>query len=256
MTTSPPATPDAAPDGERYVLAPDVILVPVPDGSVRLLDMGGSFYAVPAVGAEMLQETLGGGTGSAARRVAERYGVDVRQVRADQDAFLRDLRKKGLIRPARMGRQRRPGMALPHLTLAPALWLASRAGRGHLRTWLLLALSRLSFLLFGWARTLAVWRRWFPLKDTRLSAEEMEGRAAAVDEAVRRSAACHPFRIDCKERALCCWALARAAGVPAALVVGVQLFPLAGHCWCEFGARLLGDDRDRCEDYQVVARYD
>jgi hypothetical protein len=256
MATLVSVTPAAAADEARFVLAPDVILVPVPDGSARLLDLGGKFYAIPAVGAEMLREALDAGPARAAGRLAERYGVDVAQVRADLDDFLRDLRRQGLLRAAPAAPAgRRPGTILAFCTLAPALWLASRAGRG-VRNWLLLALARLSFPLFGWARTVAVWRRVFPPASGRLLPEEGERKAAMVDEAVRRSAAGHLFRVDCKERALCCWVLARSAGVPAVLVVGVQLFPLQGHCWCEFGTRLFSDDRDRCEAYQPVARYD
>jgi hypothetical protein len=60
----------------------------------------------------------------------------------------------------------------------------------------------------------------------------------------------------CKERALCCWALARAAGLAATLVVGLQLFPLAGHCWCEVGSWTLSDDRARCDLYTPVIRYE
>jgi hypothetical protein len=62
----------------EYFLPPDVILVTVADGSARLLDMAGSFHAVPKIGARMLEETLTSGAAAAAARVADDYGWDWR----------------------------------------------------------------------------------------------------------------------------------------------------------------------------------
>jgi hypothetical protein len=252
IETSGPAP--AEPD---YALAPDVILLPLHDGTARLLDLGGSFYAVPAVGAGMLRDTLDLGTAAAVRRAAEQYDVDVRQVQADLDTFLRRLEKEGLIRP-RLARRglRRSTTALALLILAPALFFAHRARPGpRARAAALLTLARLSFRLFGWSRTVAAWQWCHPRGVESPPANEWEATVRAIDEAVRQAAAGHALEVECKERSLCCWALARRAGVPAALVVGVALFPLAGHCWCESGPWMLGDDRDRCEAYTPVARY-
>jgi Transglutaminase-like superfamily len=76
-----------------------------------------------------------------------------------------------------------------------------------------------------------------------------------IDTAVRQAAARHILKVECKERALCCWVLARRAGVPAQLVVGICLFPLEGHCWCECGEWIFSDDRDRCASYHPVITY-
>src|SRR4051794_23107217 len=78
----------------EYALPSDVILVTVRDGSARLLDMSGDFHAVPAVGAQMLQETLANGAAAAAARIAEDYGVAPRQVQDDLAVFLRELEKQ------------------------------------------------------------------------------------------------------------------------------------------------------------------
>ena len=56
-------------------------------------------------------------------------------------------------------------------------------------------------------------------------------------------------------RALCSWSLARAAGLHAALVVGIDLFPIAAHCWCEVGTQTLGDEREHCNSFTPVARW-
>src|SRR6266699_2778007 len=82
----------------EYVLPPDVIFLTVEDGSARLLDMGGGFHAMPAVGARMLQETLAKGAAAAVARIAEDYGVARHQVESDLTVFLRDLESQGLLR--------------------------------------------------------------------------------------------------------------------------------------------------------------
>jgi hypothetical protein len=72
---------------------------------------------------------------------------------------------------------------------------------------------------------------------------------------VRAAVAGHPFAVACKERALCSWSLARTAGLRATLIVGIELFPIAGHCWCEVSERPLGDDQGRCDQFTPVARW-
>lgn len=69
------------------------------------------------------------------------------------------------------------------------------------------------------------------------------------------AAANHPISVACKERALCSWSLARAAGLHASIIVGVFLFPIAGHCWCKVGTQTLGDDQERCDEFTPVARW-
>lgn len=77
----------------------------------------------------------------------------------------------------------------------------------------------------------------------------------AIDDAVRRAAANHMVRAECKERALSCWALARQSGLRASLMVGIRTFPFEGHCWCELNQTVFSDDRDRCDQYTPVASY-
>ena len=76
-----------------------------------------------------------------------------------------------------------------------------------------------------------------------------------IDAAVRGAASRHAFSVECKERSLSCWSLARAAGLPATVVLGINLFPVAGHCWCESGPWTLSDYEDRCQNFTPVVRY-
>jgi transglutaminase superfamily protein/coenzyme PQQ synthesis protein D (PqqD) len=241
--------------GAGYFLPPDVILVTVEDGSARILDMAGGFHAVPAIGARMLQETLTNGAAAAATRIAEEYRVDRQQVQDDLADFLRNLESQKLLNSQR-SRPRRNAVGLARLLLRPALHGAhGLLGSPEKKARTLLALSRLSFALFGWMRTVAVWQEahaHFPARQAGVPDAEI---IQALDRIVRAAVASHPIPVACKERALCSWSLARAAGLHAALVVGIDLFPMAGHCWCEVGPQTLGDDRDRCDHFTAVGRW-
>ncbi len=244
-----------SPAGE-YVLAEDVILLPVEDGTARLLDLSGEIYSLPGTGAALLQGVLERGVHAAVGEVADQYKADPKQVRADCDAMLRDFENKGMVyrrdkRPVKH-RIRRPlawllmAMVLP-LVKGGVLSLRSRA-------WMMLAVARVSLALLRWTPTLEAWERFWRLSAKDGAADE-RAIAQAVDDAVRGAAVKHWFRVECKERALCCWAMARAAGLPAELIVGVQFFPFAGHCWCEAGPLTMSDDRTRIDLFRPVVRY-
>jgi Transglutaminase-like superfamily len=240
----------------KYSLPPDVILLTVEDGSARLLDMAGGFYAVPAVGARLLQETLTDGADAAAAQVASHYGVARHQVQDDLTAFLLDLERQGLLCTQSNPWQRRRGsVALARLLLRPSLHGVHRLLRSpQTKARIMLALARLSFRLFGWTRTVAVWQE----VHTHFPVQQASERDAETIQALQRAvlaAAAHPLAVACKERALCSWSLARAAGLHATLVVGVDLFPIAGHCWCEVGTQPLGDNREHYDRFTPVGRW-
>ena len=240
-----------------YWLPPDVIFVTLEDGSARLLDMARGFHAVPAVGTRMLQETLANGAAAAATRIAEDYGVARQQVQNDLAVFLHDLEKQGLLSNQRNpGRRGSSSLGLAHRLLRPSLRAAHRLSHTpEKRTQALLGLALLSFRLFGWTRTVAAWQDLHAHFPAEQADERHAGAILVLDKAVRAAVAGHPLAVACKEQALCAWSLARAAGMHASVVVGIDLFPIAGHCWCEVGAYLLGDDRERCDRFTPVARW-
>src|SRR5262249_24717675 len=119
-----------------------------------------------------------------------------------------------------------------------------------------LALARLSLRFFGWAQTVTAWRRVPSRPAPPAPPDEWRTAARAVGETVSRVAASHALAVGCKERSLCCWSLLRAEGVTAALTVGVFLFPFEGHCWCQAGPWVAGDDHDVCKRFTVVAAYE
>jgi hypothetical protein len=246
--------PQTPPGNTEYSLAPDVAVIRMADGSARLLDMGDRFYSLPPVAAQMLCETLVGGPAAAAERVAADYGIELTRAQADLKTFLKTLQERGIL-------QRRDGRPQPRTSRAACLsaWLLK--GALALFPWqparaaLLLTAAKLSFRLFGWTRTVAAWQRQFPPAAGPVDASGAEAAARAIDEAVCGAASMNPLGVACKERAVTCWALARAAGLPADLVIGVDLFPLTGHCWCEIGSRVVSDHPDNVTPYFPALRY-
>ena len=242
----------------EYRLAPDVLLVPVDDGSARLIDFAGKTFALSEVAARMLSETLSVGAPNAVASCARHWGVETERVRADLDAFLTGLRKQDLLVPADRG-SRRCG-AFKRLTsralalLARLVCLLRRTPTGKASG--LLSVARLSCRWIGWAQTVRAWQRAFPLSARLL--EESAGAQArdAVDAAVRAAMSRKAMPHACKERGLTGFALARRAGLCPTLVIGISLVPLHAHCWAQLGECFLGDSSERCLQYQPVQTYE
>jgi hypothetical protein len=246
---------DARLAGSNYALAPDVLFLRIQDGSARLLDLGGNFYAVSQTGAQMLDKTLAMGSASAAASMAVEYHCDLCRIQYDLSAFLRDLEKEQLIRHTRSPRVRRHKKIWPSLVLVPLLHGLSLlpVAQSH-KTWLLLALASLAVRLSGWPTTVACWQASFARVRTCRPAPR-EHIVQEVHRVVCSVAGRHFFPVACKERALACWWLLQTMGVAATLVVGVSVFPLDCHCWCEVGPYVLSDTQDRCQQFTSLLRY-
>jgi hypothetical protein len=237
------------PQGE-FALSPSVLFVVAPDGSGRLFDLEDSFYAVDAVGADMLRRALREDRETTTQAMVQRFGVDVGRIRGDYGALFADLEQRKLVYrqgfgpPAAPPRWRRLARVIPVLVgVTCRLPLRVQAP-------ILLGLARASITFFGWNETRQAWLRYSgPSAAVRGKTHE------EIGDLVRRSAAGHLMGVSCKERSLCCMALCRAAGIPASVVLGISLFPLASHCWCESPTGSLTDFADRCEGYTPVAAY-
>lgn len=242
----------------NYLLSPNVLLLLLQDGSARLLDLGGNFYALSQIGAQMLNETLTVGTATAAVRIATEYHAELSQVQNDLHAFLHKLEEDRLIshiqrsQRALLSKEILPSLALMPLLRCISIWPASL----ERRTWALLALASLSIRLFGWPRTITIWRRYWQKPASSEATIGLEQSVREIDKIVRTAAAHHPFYVECKERALCCWWIMHSVGFSAKLVLGVNLFPLECHCWCEMGQFVLSDDQDWCETFIPVLSYE
>lgn len=239
-----------------YVLAPDAALLVTEHGTGFAFDMRNSFYAISAVGAQMLERTLRLGKSDALSAIAAEYDADPSTIEADLQAFLNDLEARGVI-------LRRDAVAVAKRGSPGANLLARMAKRSlvHLsspraRASAVLTLARLSFAWFGWDATLKAWKRHITAT-TAARPDAVDATLGSIDDAVRAMSARLPFGGNCKERALSSWAMARSAGVETALIVGVVQYPLGGHTWCAAkNGAILGDDAHHCALYLPVFRYE
>jgi Transglutaminase-like superfamily/Coenzyme PQQ synthesis protein D (PqqD) len=240
----------------RYVLSPDVIMIPLEDGTARLLDLDGSFFSLSQTAAQMLKGMLEQSELDTSQQIAAEYNADVDQVRADLTGLLATLRAKGLVRrsddPLPVTRLR---TAIAVTVCYPGLWILGLVHHRRLKTLALLALARLSFELVGWARTVDAWRKYLRTHHVLATGPQRQRLIDTIGSEIRRSPS-GVASIACKERALCCWFMLGSAGIPARLVMGVQLSPFAGHCWCEVDGRILTDSPESCKAYSPVICYD
>jgi Transglutaminase-like superfamily/Coenzyme PQQ synthesis protein D (PqqD) len=240
----------------RYLLSPNVVLMPLEDGTAQLVHLDGSFFGLSETAARMLKGTLDMGEEDAVQRIATEYNTDHDRVYTDLTALLGTLRAKGLIR--------RSDDHLPTVRLRTAIALAisypvlkivAPVRNQRLKALALLAAARLCFALVGWARTVEAWQRCLKRPHGPPADSERERLIDTIDNSTRRSASDLPS-IACKERAICCWFMLHSAGVPARLVMGMRFLPLSGHCWCEVDERILTDSPERCKLYTPVICYD
>ncbi len=246
----------------HYRLPPDVLLVSVQDGSARLLDLGGNFYALTASAARMLEAVLKYGSESSPPKLAGEFGVDAGQIRTDMDSFLAGLQSQGLlIAPGSRWRKKgRVRAALVQFTIPIIYFVNQVPGLStRARAWALLAIAYASNRLFGWSNTVGVWNRCGLRRTAAMDSQltEVGELINAIGSTVARAIARHPLNLDCKERALCCWVLTRFAGLPSRLVLGIDLFPITIHCWCESDSRIVGDRYEgNCDRYTPVRVYE
>lgn len=253
MLTARHPAPQSA-DGGAYALSPAVVLLAVDDGSARLFDLDGAFYALTESAAEMLQGALAHGIDATVVRLAERYAVAPGRIRSDIEALFDDLARRRLIE--RTGARKRRGRLRrlsARAVIGPVLrCLALFAASERLMVVTLIGFARVCTAMFGWGPTVEAWRAAIRPQASRSSAEDMIER---IDGAIRRTAEKIPS-VACKERALACWYLLCSKGIPATLVMGVQLYPMAGHCWCQVGDRVLTDYARRCAAFVPIVRYE
>lgn len=222
----------------EYCLKQDVVLF-LQDGVARLLDLNrGRFYGLDSVSTRTLMLLLDRGLETAAGCIVSEYGVAEEQVRADLTKLMHDLQRKQLL-----------DCQLPqsHHPVPPS----------RLTTSLLLTLAWISIRALGWSRTIRLWRRWQRPIDNNAASGDWETAVQVVDTAVREAAAKHILLpIACKERALVGWHILKTTfGLPAEVVIGINLYPFMAHAWVECGSWTVTDDRSHCEIFTPAARY-
>jgi transglutaminase superfamily protein len=246
-------------DPAGYRLADDVILLVVHDGSGRLIDLAGNISAVTESGTAMLELALRHGADAACQTLGSRYQTDGRLIRMDMDALFRGLQKQHVLVAVAANRNRKSLPRILSWVIGPLVFLCARRPSRcmPMKACLLITLAFAATRLFGWTNTIRVWDH----VSSRLMANRgyAGGEADildAIDSVVTRAISRHPLTVGCKERALCCWVLARASGIPASVLLGIDLFPFGLHCWCEYRSHILADRYEgRCDRYTPVLVY-
>jgi hypothetical protein len=230
--------------GPDFRLGPDVIFVLVDDGTGRLIDLNGGVYAIDQTAVQLVHTTLIHGRAVAIDVLAHKFDVPIERLSSDLDTLLRCLYRERLTGHRSGLKVFRP--ALRGVTETVVTAILSHGQGTRMQTHLLLALARLSFFVLGFSTTIRAWSRAvLRAKSARLSAD-------AVCELVRSVGASHWLVAECKERALCSWALLGASGATADLVLGISLYPLRGHCWCALDGEIVADDPERCALFEPV----
>jgi hypothetical protein len=241
----------------RYLLSPDVVLMPLADGTAQLVDLDGSFDGLSETAAQMLISTLDMGEHDAVQRIAAQYNTDLNRVHADRAVLLGTLRAKGIIRrsgdrlPAVAGLRTAIALAISY----PVFKTVTPVHNQRLKAMMLLADARLCFALFGWARTMEAWHKCLRRSPVFAADSQQQQLIDTIDGVIRRSASKLPS-ISCKERALCCRFMLHSAGVKAKLLMGVRFGPFSAHCWCEVDDRILTDSAESCEAYTPIICYE
>lgn len=237
-------------EGGEYSLAPEVAFVLAPDGSGRLFDLADFFYVVSPVAARMLELALSRDGETAIDILSQSYRIDKNTIRHDYVVLLRDLEKRRLITLRSAQRQSHFSKTRGFPLVLPQLLLLIRRFPLRARAWVLMVLAYAMLGLWGWNRTVKAW-----LQAHHALVPYPGNGADTIHLVLRAVAARHLLPINCKERSLSAWSLCAMEGIPASITIGISLFPLASHCWCETATKCLSDFNDRCEGFSPLIVY-
>jgi hypothetical protein len=220
---------------ERCRLHPDVLVLRRSDGSACLLHLDGRAYVVDAQSVTVLDRLV---------------SPDAELGSADVEA-VSDLLRERLINLPGMHTESRGGVWPPlfRWTLRATRRLRMEPGRHAL---VLLALARIGVAGLRWAGALRAWEDEFPQPAAGVADHPL---AVTLGQSVRRAATAGIVGYACKEYALATLALVREHGISAELVLGVRHLPLGAHVWVETSGHVVGDDPERCWQFEPVARY-
>lgn len=233
-----------------HVLADHTALVLSETGSANIVDLAGSVHALTPVAADMIVLTLENGREAAIDLLVERYDAPRECIADDLDRLWNDFVDRGLIRQAdglaanrSKSRSASAAASLADIVLAAPLPFKARAA-------IVLALVKFSCRHVGLAATIGAWRERFGTGGV-ADPDAIADDAKVVHDVATR----HWLKVDCKERALTSWAVARRKGIDATVVIGLKPYPLAGHAWCRVADRIVGDDPDFCAAHSPVFEF-
>jgi hypothetical protein len=114
-------------------------------------------------------------------------------------------------------------------------------------------LGLLAFDVFGFSQDFARMHRF--VSNWKLSTDEATDKTVTeVCIAVNYACAWYPKRVQCLQRSAVTTCLLRRRGVPAAMVLGVQILPFKAHAWTEVSGTAVNERRDVQKCYTVWER--
>jgi len=164
--------------------------------------------------------------------ISRESGLAVEQVRADVEAFLAEMQRRGLLRPVK-------GRACGRQLIFQAFWELVRYD--------------LVRSLFGFRRIHAQMARHSPRRGQGESAgaTEIEQRVAKAVSL----ASCFYWRpVPCLQRSVAAARLLRKNEVPAELVIGFRPIPFFSHAWVEVQGRVVNDSQEYARRLEVLDR--
>ncbi|MEQ2006397.1 MAG: lasso peptide biosynthesis B2 protein [Limisphaerales bacterium] len=114
----------------------------------------------------------------------------------------------------------------------------------------LMSIAWFSLHLLRWPAAVRVWTMAFPSRATAASEN-----AERIHEAVQTAAARHWLPVQCKERALSAFGLARLNGLQPVLHVGCNPTVFQMHCWASVAEQVLGDHPEHHQEFEPVASW-
>lgn len=224
---------ERAPSANCVRLAAGVHLLPLNGDGVLIARCGAEPFHLEPSRAAILDRLLADGASWAVRELAESASLSRGQATREVAALLDVLRRLELIDESEGCIHLPPDGLGPRLLALPLMFVA----------WLLCPLPRLqargvealagaSLRWFGWSATVAAWQR--SLASFLVDSDERHWSqaAASIDWTLGPQAR---QSSNTKVLALCRWFLLRRLGIPAELVLGFTVAPLAGEAWCEIG---------------------
>ncbi len=227
-----------------------VILILLADGSSCLLDFDGDFYRLSQRATRILVANLELGCSAAAEAIALPLAISADDAARASMKLIRRLKHLGLLVTdltdgRRMCHPLRKFVArFLHATSSIRFGSRPRGIR------LLLCSAWASMRIAGFGTTVEQWVQSNSASDKPFrSVWPSENQLA---ELVCESSLRLPLEISCKERALCVWRLVREAGIPAGLILGIDIAPFQAHFWCSSIGGVIGDDPEYCARFTPV----
>lgn len=235
----------------RYRLNPNVHVILVKDGTSRILNLDGFFIALPVISTLMLKLILQYEFSVVVNKLADQFKTDQFRISKDLSVFLKKLEALKVITKS-PAKQIIKLSYLLQCFLEITVPLTTEIPNKLIQHKVLLLLAWCSFKLFGWNKTVNSWKQYFynqtvsPTKSVSV---------LKISEEIQVAVSRHFIKMDCKEKAIVCWAICQKEGIPASLVLGINLYPLSSHFWCEFEGNSLTDNKERCNRFFPLIMY-